>query len=163
MPHMPVVGKGFEESLDDRSLSWESEGLQVEPQGLVDTEPLEAECAAKRIDFIRTSNILPQALFTIDIKHSDVSWELKHRHPINPRTNGSHALNCPLLYKAVQELHVLAIADKLADHLFVQSRVFSEPLGHLVVVYGVTEKTFLLEELDPFLGLLVELLCACDQ
>lgn len=71
--------------------------------------------------------------------------------------------NFALLYKAVQELHVLAIADELADHLFVQSGVFSEPLGYLVVVHGVTEEAFLLQELDSLLGLLVELLCACDQ
>lgn len=58
---------------------------------------------------------------------------------------------------------MLAIADVLANHLFVQSGVFSEPLGHLVVVHGVTEEAFLLQELDTFLGLLVKLLCACDQ
>lgn len=71
--------------------------------------------------------------------------------------------NFSLLHKAVQELHVLAITDVLADHLFVQPGVFSEPLGHLVVVYGVTEEAFLLQELDSLLWLLVKLLCACDQ
>lgn len=71
--------------------------------------------------------------------------------------------NFTLLYKAVQELHVLAITDVLADHLFVESGVFSEPLGHLVVVQGVTEEAIVLQELDSLLGLLVKLLCACDQ
>lgn len=69
--------------------------------------------------------------------------------------------NFTLLYKAVQELHVLAIADVLANHLLVQSGVFSEPLGYLVVVHGVTEKAFLLQELDSLIGLLVKQLCAC--
>lgn len=58
---------------------------------------------------------------------------------------------------------MLAIADVLANHLFVQAGVFFEPLGHLVVVHGVSEEAFLLQELDSFLGLLVKLLCACDQ
>ncbi len=71
--------------------------------------------------------------------------------------------NFSLLYKAVQKLHVLAIADVLANHLFVQLGVFSEPLGHLVVVHGATKEAFLLQELDSLLGLLVKLLCACDQ
>jgi len=44
---MPVVCEGFQESLDDGSLSREPEGLQVEPQGLVDAKPLEGERAAK--------------------------------------------------------------------------------------------------------------------
>lgn len=68
-----------------------------------------------------------------------------------------------LLHKAVQEFRVLPIADVLANHFLVQSRVFSQPLGHLVVVYGAAEEAFLLEELDAFLGLLVKLLRACDQ
>lgn len=71
--------------------------------------------------------------------------------------------NSCLLYKAVQELHVLAIADVFANHLFVQSGVFSEPLGHLVVVHRVTEEASILQELDSLLGLLVKLFCACDQ
>lgn len=71
--------------------------------------------------------------------------------------------NFSVLYKAVQELHVFAVTDVLANHLFVQAGVFSEPLGHLVVVYGVTEEAFFLQKLDPLLRLLVKLLCACDQ
>lgn len=66
-----------------------------------------------------------------------------------------------VLYKAVQEIHVLAIADVLANHLLVQSGVFSKPLSYLIVVQGVTEKTLLLQKLDSFFGLLVKLLCAC--
>lgn len=68
-----------------------------------------------------------------------------------------------VLDEAVQELHILAIADELADHLLVQSGVFLQPLGHLVVVHGITEEAFLLKELDPLLWLLVKLLCACNQ
>lgn len=74
----------------------------------------------------------------------------------------THA-NFDILHKAVQEFHVLAIANELANHFFVQSGVFSEPLGHLVVVHGVGEEAFLLQELDSFLRLLIKLLCACDQ
>lgn len=68
-----------------------------------------------------------------------------------------------LLHEAVQEFRVLPIADVLANHFLVQSGVFSEPLGHLVVVYGAAKETFFLQELDAFLGLLVKLLRACDQ
>jgi len=71
--------------------------------------------------------------------------------------------NFTLLHKAVQEFHVLAITNVFADHFFVQARVFSEPLGHLVIVQGVIKETFLLQELDSLLGLLVKLLCSCDQ
>ena len=71
--------------------------------------------------------------------------------------------NFTLLHKAVQELKVLAIADVLANHLFIESGVFSEPLGSLVVVHGVTEEAFLLQKLNSLFGLLVKLLCACDQ
>lgn len=68
-----------------------------------------------------------------------------------------------LLYKGIQKLCVLAITDVLSNHLLVQSGVFSEPLGHLVVVHGVSEQAVLLQELDSFLGLLVELLSACNE
>lgn len=68
--------------------------------------------------------------------------------------------NISILYKAVQELHVFAITDVLANHLFVQSGVFSEPLGHLIVVHWVAEEAFLLQQLDSLLGLLIKLLCA---
>lgn len=71
--------------------------------------------------------------------------------------------NFSLLYKTVQEVHVLAITDVLSNHLFVQSRVFSEPLGYFIVVHGVTEKAFLLQKLNSLLGLLVKLLCACYE
>lgn len=70
--------------------------------------------------------------------------------------------NFSLLHKAVQELHVLTIADILANHLFVQPRVFPKPLGHLVVVNWVTEETFVLQKLDSLLGLQIKLLCTCD-
>lgn len=59
--------------------------------------------------------------------------------------------------KTVQEIHVLAITDVLANHLLVQSVVFSKPLSDLIVVQGLAEETFLLQELDAFFGLLVEL------
>lgn len=65
--------------------------------------------------------------------------------------------------KTVQEVHVLAITDVLANHLLVQSVVFSEPLSDLTVVHGVAEETLLLQELDAFFGLLVELFCARDE
>lgn len=52
---MPVVCEGFQESLDDWSLPRKPEGLQVEPQGLVNTKPLEGECAAARIHVISTT------------------------------------------------------------------------------------------------------------
>lgn len=71
--------------------------------------------------------------------------------------------NFTLLNKAVQELDVLAITDVLPNHLFVQSGVLSEPLGHLVIVHRVIEEAFLLQKLDSLFGLLVKLLCACDQ
>lgn len=66
-----------------------------------------------------------------------------------------------LLYKAVQKLCILAITDVLANHLFVQSRVLSKPLGYLLVVCGVTEEAFLLQELYSLLRLLVKLFCPC--
>lgn len=65
--------------------------------------------------------------------------------------------------KTVQEIHVLAITDVLANHLLVQPVVFSKPLSNLTVVHGVAEKTFLLQELDAFFGFLVKLLCACYE
>ena len=58
---------------------------------------------------------------------------------------------------------MLAVAYDLSDHLLVQAGVFAEPLGHLVVVHWAAEQTFLLQELDALLGLLVELLRARDQ
>lgn len=76
---------------------------------------------------------------------------------------GDNPWNFTVLHKAVQERHVLAVADELADHLLVQSGVFPEPLGHLVVVQRAAEQALLLQELDSLLGLLVELLCAGDQ
>lgn len=42
---MPVVSKGFQQSLDDRGLSRQTERLQVKTQGLVDPQALEAESA----------------------------------------------------------------------------------------------------------------------
>lgn len=65
--------------------------------------------------------------------------------------------------KTVQEIHVLAITDVLANHLLVQSVVFSKPLSDLIVVQGLAEETFLLQELDAFFGLLVELFRACYE
>lgn len=66
---MPVVCEGFQESLDDRSLSRKSEGLQVEPQGLINTKPLEGECAAKKgITLIEQ----PKMFNTTHIKHANV-------------------------------------------------------------------------------------------
>lgn len=68
-----------------------------------------------------------------------------------------------LLDKAVQELHVFAITYELANHLLVQSGVFSEPLCYLVIVHGITKEAFFLKELDSLLRLLIKQFCACDQ
>lgn len=46
---MPVVCKSFQQPLNYRSLSRKSEGLQVEPQGLIDTESLEGECTMEEV------------------------------------------------------------------------------------------------------------------
>lgn len=58
---------------------------------------------------------------------------------------------------------MLAVTDELSDLLLVEAGVLPEPLGHLVVVHGAAEETLLLQELDAFLRLLVELLCAAVQ
>lgn len=68
-----------------------------------------------------------------------------------------------LLDKAVEELHIIAITDEFPDHLFVQSGIFSKPLGHLVVIHWITEKPFLLKELDSLLWFQIKLLCSCYQ
>lgn len=68
-----------------------------------------------------------------------------------------------LLDKTVEQVGVLAIADKLSDHLLVQARVFSQPLGHLIIVHGAAKQAFLLQDLNALLGLLIELLCTRDQ
>ena len=45
---MPVVSEGLQESLDDRGLPRQPEGLQVQPQGLVNAQALEGERAAEQ-------------------------------------------------------------------------------------------------------------------
>lgn len=52
---MPVVCESFQESLNDRGLSRQPEGLQVEPQGLVNAKTLEGKCAAKTVYVIITT------------------------------------------------------------------------------------------------------------
>ena len=52
---MPDVGESFQQSVDDGSLSRQPEGLQIQAQGLVDTQPLEAKRAAQ--DECNSSNI----------------------------------------------------------------------------------------------------------
>lgn len=80
------------------------------------------------------------------------------------RLKGSETpLKLIVLHKGVQELRILPVTDILPNHLLVQPGVFPEPLSYLVVVRGAAEEALLLQELDPLLRLLVELLRASDQ
>ena len=52
---MPVVSEGLQESLNDRGLSGQPEGLQVQPQRLINAQALEGERAAEQGEVLSLS------------------------------------------------------------------------------------------------------------
>lgn len=69
-PYMPVVCEGFQQSLNDGSLPWQSKGLQVESQGLVDAKSLKGKCPGIKYQTVHTYNKINLTLFFISVLSS---------------------------------------------------------------------------------------------